>query len=142
MKTMLLSALLCTAGFGVKAQVADAANFTHCDAIVRFTALDPGTCAVLAVDPTTYLIPAGTPPPFFIAPAWLPAPPGVPFLVEAEVADAACGFPGVLVSGGPCNPPTAPLPFCPFCAPSVVDDPSPVFPPGGGGLHWPVVVHP
>lgn len=144
MKTILLSALLCAAGFGAKCQTADASNSTACDAIVRFTAVDIATCAVVATDPTTYVVPAGTlAGTFFIPAAWVPSPPGVSYIIIAEVADAACGFPGVLVGLPFCGTlPTDLLPTCPACAPGVVDNPGPVFPAGSAGMVYPLIIHP
>lgn len=147
MKAMLLSALLCAIGFGTKAQIADASNSTLCSVMVRFYAVDVATCTVVATDAGPYFIPALTPPPMFIPAAWVPGFPAAPYFIVAEVADAACGFPGVFV-GPPIAPcgyvPTAPLPPCPGCKAALVDNPGPIFPPGGGGagMHYPLNVHP
>ncbi len=143
MKTLFLSALLCAIGFGAKAQIADATNNMPCDVVVRFYAIDPITCATLATDPGPYIIPSGAGP-LFLPAAWVPGPPVTQYFIVAEVAYAACGFPGVLVgSGGICGyVPTAPIPPCPPCKNGVVDNPGPIFPPGSGGVHYPLNVHP
>ena len=145
MKTLLLSALLCGAGFGVNAQIADASNTTACSVMVRFYAVDVATCNVVATDPGPHFIPALTPPSIPIPAVWFPAPPAAPFIIVAEVADVACGWPGVLV-GPPVAPcgyvPTAPLPPCPGCGFTLVDNPGPIFAgPGAPGMHYPLTVH-
>src|SRR5579872_505133 len=94
MKTMFFAALLCAVVFGAKAQIADATNPSSCDIIFRFQAVDAATCTVVAVDPGPYFLPAGSFLATFIGVAWTPAAPTAPYIIVAEVADAACGFPG------------------------------------------------
>lgn len=145
MKTMLLALLLCAAGFGAKAQIARATNTSLCSVMVRFYAVDAVTCAIVATDPGPYFIPAGTVPPGINIPAvWIPAPPVAPYFIVAEVTDVVCGFPGVLV-GNPIAPcgyvPFAPLPAClGSCPGSTANNPGPVFPPGSGGVFYPLIV--
>jgi hypothetical protein len=142
-KKLFLLALAAVTGLGSKAQVMTGTNTVSCDVMVRLTAIDPATCAVLATTAGPYIIPAGGVP-VFIPVAWVPGPPVTNFIIEADAAFVSCGWPGVMVGPGPaCGLlPTVTMSPCPSCLPALIDNPGPIFrPPLPPGMTFVISIH-